>query len=46
MQEEQIENELFTLLCRNLMGDDCNATARTAEDIFVYSICLLEHHRE
>ena len=44
-EDEQIENELFTLLFRNLMGDDCNGVTRTDEDVFVYSICLLEDGR-
>ena len=39
-EDEQIHNELFELHCRVLMNDDCNAGARTDEDVFVYWICL------
>ena len=39
-EDEQIDNELFTLLCCDQMGDDCNAGARTNENVFVYWISL------
>ena len=39
-EDKQIDNELFILLCSDLMSDDCYVGARTDENLFAYWICL------
>ena len=39
-EDKQIDNELFILLCSDLMSDDCYVGARTDENVFPYWIYL------